>query len=108
MGDLFVTPVPFIDYASGGSAVEWTRTIDNLLNSGWDFDTVIPGHGKVSSRQDLVAWRNRFESMRNRVAEMVKQGRGKDEISRMLVADFGWSSTGMGMRSLDGLLAELK
>jgi glyoxylase-like metal-dependent hydrolase (beta-lactamase superfamily II) len=30
-GDLFVTGTPFIDYSAGGSAVEWTRTLDEVL-----------------------------------------------------------------------------
>lgn len=45
-GDLFVfgdeTP-QLIDYAGGGSAKEWTRTLDLALQL--DFDTVVPGHG---------------------------------------------------------------
>ena len=34
---------PLIDYAGGGSAIEWTKTLDEVLKL--DFDTVIPGHG---------------------------------------------------------------
>ncbi len=41
-GDLFLTnpTQPFIDYAQGGSALEWTGTLDKTLQL--DFDTAIP------------------------------------------------------------------
>src|SRR5271156_226129 len=42
-GDLFtvgtssapVTITPLVDYAANGSVVEWTKTLDGILNSGW-------------------------------------------------------------------------
>lgn len=107
-GDLFTNGAPFIDYSAGGSAVEWTRTLDEILK--WDFDTVIPGHGPVSKRADLIKYRQNFESMRNRVSGMVQEGKSKDEVAKMLVSDFGWSANpqSLSMRSLDGLMAELK
>ena len=104
-GDLFVTSMPFIDYSAGASAIEWTKTLDNALNA-WDFDTVIPGHGKVSTRQDLVKWKAGLETLRNRVAGLVREGKSKDDVVKVLVAEFGWSAT--GARSVDGLIAELR
>jgi glyoxylase-like metal-dependent hydrolase (beta-lactamase superfamily II) len=99
---------PYIDYSAGGSAVEWTRTLDEIMK--WDFDTVIPGHGPVSKRADLMAYRQKFEAMRNQVSGMVRGGKSKDDVAKMLVADFGWQANpqGLSMRSLDGLMAELK
>lgn len=103
-GDLFVEGAPLLDYAGGGSALDWTGTLDNVLKSGWDFDTVIPGHGKVTNRAGLIDFRTRFENMRYRISAMVRDGKGKDEISRTLTSDFGWPAT----RQPDGLIAELK
>jgi hypothetical protein len=37
--------MPVIDYAGGGSALEFIPTIDKLLTL--DFDTVILGHGRT-------------------------------------------------------------
>jgi cyclase len=107
-GDLFVEGAPFIDYSSQGSAVDWTKTIDGVLNSGWDFETVIPGHGKVSTKADLVKFRNGVETMRNRISGMVRDGKGRDDISKALTSEFGFPSTANGARSVDGLMAELK
>src|SRR5260370_469733 len=83
--DLFTNRSPFIDYTAGGSAIEWTRTLDQILK--WDFDTVIPGHGPVSKREDLVKYRQNFEAMRNRVTGMVGEGKGKDDVAKILVDD---------------------
>jgi cyclase len=106
-GDLFTGTPPFIDFASGGSAVEWTKTLDNLLQSGWDFDTVIPGHGPVSKKEDILKYRSNFETMRNRVSSMIREGKSKEEISKTLVNDFRWVANGNPMRQLDAMLAEL-
>jgi glyoxylase-like metal-dependent hydrolase (beta-lactamase superfamily II) len=105
-GDLFVSGVPFIDYSAGASAKEWTTTIDGILK--WDFDTVIPGHGPVSKRADLIKFRDNFAKMRDHVSSMVREGKGKDDVLKMLVADFGWSASGLAARAVDGLTAELK
>jgi cyclase len=107
-GDLFTNSAPFIDYSANGSAVDWTKTIDNVLKSDWDFDTVIPGHGPVSKRADLMKYRDNFVTMRDRVSGMVRGGKSKDDIKATLVSDFGWQATGLGMNSLDGMIAELK
>jgi hypothetical protein len=45
--------------------------------------------------------------MRDRVGGMTREGKAKDDISKMLVAEFGWTAAGTG-RSLDGMMAELK
>ncbi len=117
-GDLFtvgtstapVTVAPFIDYSANGSAIDWTKTLDGVLNSGWDFDIAIPGHGPVSKREDLVAYRKNFEAMRTRVSGMVRGGKSKDDVSKMLAAEFGWQigPNSLGARSIDSMIAELK
>jgi cyclase len=101
-GDLFVTGAPFIDYSAGASVNDWPGTLDGILK--WDFDTVIPGHGPVSTRADLVKYRDGMLKLRDRVSGMIRDGKSKDEVGKTLTADFGWTS----MRSLDGLMAEFK
>ena len=117
-GDLFtvatstapVTISPFIDYTANGSVVDWTKTLDGVLNSGWDFDTVIPGHGPISKRDDLAAYRRNFEKMRARVSSMVRAKKTKDDVAKMLTAEFGWSANpqALGSRSIEPMMAELK
>jgi glyoxylase-like metal-dependent hydrolase (beta-lactamase superfamily II) len=107
-GDAFTfgdaTP-QFIDYASGGSAKEWTRTLDSALQL--DFDTVVPGHGTVTTKAELRRFRDTTLSVRTKVRDMIVGKKTRDEILKMLQADFKWGQLQF-TRSLDGLIAELQ
>ena len=107
-GDMFLTNTktlqPYIDYANGGSAVEWPATLDSVLKEG--FDTVIPGHGPLSNRAGINRWQTTFRAMLDRVRSMAKAGRPKDEIAQMLVRDYEFQPA--AINQLDRLLAELK
>lgn len=107
-GDLFLTfpPQPFIDYAQGGSALEWTHTLDEVLKL--DFDIAIPGHGPVSDRAGILKFRNEFQAMRDRIQGMVRSGSSKDEISKVLVGDYHWAAGGLAVQQVDAMIAELK
>jgi cyclase len=129
-GDLFLgrpasrpdTPVRpaganiYVDYAQGGSFREWTKTLDGTLQL--DFDTAIPGHGPVSTKSDVVKFRNDVETMRTRLISLVKAGNTKPQILNVLETDYGWRSTGcpltpptagcLQFQQSDALLEELK
>ena len=100
-GDLFLTypPQPFIDYANGGSALEWTSTLDEVLKL--DFDVVIPGHGPVSDRAGLLKFKADFEVMRSRIGGMVHAGKSRDEVANTLVTEFGWAPGGLAVQQVD-------
>ena len=107
-GDLFLTfpTQPFIDSANGGSALEWTKTLDGVLSL--DFDIAIPGHGPVSDRAGILKFRNDFQAMRDRIQGMVRGGSNKDEISKVLVGEYHWANGGLAIQQVDALIAELK
>jgi len=107
-GDLFTvgdaTP-QLVDYAGGGSAKEWPTTLDGVL--GLDFDQVVPGHGTVGTKADMRKFHDTAVRLRTRVHEMIVQKKSKDEIAKMLTAEFHYAEFHLGM-SLDGLLVELR
>jgi cyclase len=106
-GDLFVNGAPFIDYSNGGSGLAWTNTFDEIPKI--DFVTIIPGHGNISKREDLVKWKKSFETMRGRVSELKRQGKPKEEVAKLLkLDDLGWQAGGLLARSLPGLYDEVK
>jgi len=107
-GDLFLTfpPQPFIDYANGGSALEWTKTLDAALKL--DFDVAIPGHGPVSDRAGILKFRDNFQAMRDRISGMLHSGASKDEISKVLTTDYHWAVGGLAIQQVDAMIAELK
>ncbi|MAM72127.1 MAG: hypothetical protein CMP91_13405 [Gammaproteobacteria bacterium] len=91
-GDLIIDGMPFIDYSSGGSAVEWVETIDALLEI--DFDTLIPGHGWIMNKEDVVAYRYRFAEMNRRMQELAQQGVPVDQVVEALqLEELGWENT---------------
>jgi cyclase len=106
----------FIDYAQGGSLLEWTKTLDGVLKL--DFDNAIPGHGPVSTKDDVVKFRAGVETMRNRLRGLVRQGSSKDDIVKTLETDYGWRAKGcppspptggcLAIQQVDALIAELK
>lgn len=107
-GDMFTfgNDVPeLIDYAGGGSAREWPKTLDSAL--ALDFDTVVPGHGNVTTRQEMRKYRASTAKLAARVHEMIAGKKSRDDISKMLRTEFYWTDLHLGM-GLDGAMAELR
>jgi glyoxylase-like metal-dependent hydrolase (beta-lactamase superfamily II) len=107
-GDMFVRGAPFVDYANGGSALEWDDTLNSVLQL--EFDTVIPGHGAVGTRDDLVQWKEDFETYRSRISDLSRAGKKPEDAATELKLDDikGWSLGTAQMRSMVGLFNELR
>ena len=106
-GDLMAGTSPLIDYNGGGSVVEWTKTLDSALKL--DFDTVIPGHGAITNKAGLMTYRNNVEKMRNRVSEMIHQGKSQDDVAKFMTAEYQWAPDSLQQKwSVPGMYAELK
>ena len=104
-GDLFVNgQAPFIDYSAHGSIVEWDQTIDKALQL--DFDTVIPGHGPVAKKADLMKWRSTIATLRSR-AKTACAGGAADAGKRIDAKDLGMGANPNFDRSIAGMCAEL-
>jgi cyclase len=94
-----------IDYAGGGSAKELPATLERVLKL--DFDAVVPGHGTVGTKADMVKFRTIAVNLRNRVHTMLTQKKTKAEIAKMLTDEFHYAQFHIDF-SLDGLMAELQ
>ena len=106
-GDLMAGTSPLIDYPGGGSVVEWTKTLDAAMKL--DFDTVIPGHGKVTNKAGLLAYRDNVEKLRNRVSGLIREGKGQDDVGKVMTSEFGWAPGSLQAQwSLPGIMTELK
>ena len=107
-GDLFTigdTTPELVDYPGGGSAKQWPQTIEGVLSL--DFDQVVPGHGTVGTKADMRKFHDTSIRLKDRVHEMIVGKKSKDEIAKMLTAEFHYADFHLGM-SLDGLLVELR
>lgn len=100
------TPGFYADYTINGSVLGWPATVDAALKLDWDI--VIPGHGPTSNRAAFLKWRREVDAVIDRVRTMARVGRTKTDIEQVLVREFGWETTGMPIRSLDAVMAELK
>jgi glyoxylase-like metal-dependent hydrolase (beta-lactamase superfamily II) len=107
-GDMFTfgdsTP-QLVDYSGGGSAKEWTATLDGALKL--DFDRVVPGHGNVTTKAEMRKFRESTVQLKTKVHDMIVAKKSKADIEKMLRTDFHFADLHV-QRSLDGLLNELK
>lgn len=88
MGDTFFHGMlPFIDLESGGSVDGLLAAIDVALGIANDSTRIIPGHGRIASRADLIAYRVRISSVRDRVAAEIAAGRTLEQIQALRLAD---------------------
>jgi cyclase len=107
-GDMFTfgDDVPeLIDYSGGGSAKEWTSTLDSVLQL--DFDNVVPGHGNPTTKAEMRKYRDSTLRLRNRVHELVVQKKSRADIEKAMRAEFHWADLHVA-RSLDGAIAEMQ
>jgi glyoxylase-like metal-dependent hydrolase (beta-lactamase superfamily II) len=71
---------PYIDYSTGGSIDGAIRAAEANLAKITDKMIVIPGHGAVSTKADLILFRDVLVDIRDKVAALKKQGRSLPEI----------------------------
>ena len=95
-GDLLHGIAPFIDYGNGGSSSGWVSTVNNIL--ALDFDTAIPGHGDIMTRDDVVSFRNQMEAVRARMADLIRSGMPKSQASdRIKTEALSWTMAENGL-----------
>ena len=71
---------PFIDYSTGGSIDGMIRATEANVTKVTDTMIVIPGHGAVGDKSQLVFYRDLLIGTREKVATLKRQGKSLDEI----------------------------
>lgn len=89
MGDLYFNRVtlPFIDRESGGSAQGMLLAVDRVLEMTNEDTKIIPGHGPIATRADLIAYRDMLAEVITRVLEAMAAGSSLEEIQALGIAD---------------------
>ena len=91
-GDLITEGMPVMDYPNGASAVEWVKVLDEILKL--DFDVVIPGHGKLLTKEHVRSDRHKLVTMNQRMTELVRNGVPKEKVfGQLKLDDLGWNHT---------------
>ena len=76
-------------FGNGGSAIEWPATLTKLL--ALDFETVIPGHGSIMTKDDIRTFRRKLETVIDRVTDQIAAGATRADIaSRVDTNDRAW------------------
>ena len=81
LGDIFWNGVyPFIDIATGGSIDGAIRLANESLARVTKKTIVVPGHGPVGDRAQLVEFRDMLVAVRANVSRLKQQGKSLDEV----------------------------
>ena len=89
VSDQITDATPIVDFANGGSAVEWTQILDGVLKL--DFDMAIPGRGEPKTKTDVADYRVKFATVITRAKDAIKAGATKDTLaSQVKTDDLGW------------------
>ena len=71
---------PFVDLSSGGNVRHLLVSIDQMIAMTDANTVVIPGHGPLATRADLIAWRAMIATAVERVEALKSAGRTLDQI----------------------------
>jgi glyoxylase-like metal-dependent hydrolase (beta-lactamase superfamily II) len=90
MGDIHLNYMyPFIDTSSGGTVDGVIAAVDRALALAGDRTKIIPGHGPISGKAELKAYRDMLATVSGRVKQMIRDGRKLEEITdSKITADF--------------------
>lgn len=82
-GDVFVRyGFPYIDDNNGGNIYGMIEAIDRLIDYSNDSTKIIPGHGPISSKNDLVVYRNMLVTIVMRIKNGIENGLSIGEIKK--------------------------
>lgn len=74
-GDVFVRyGLPFVDVVNGGNVNGMIRNLHAILALANDTTKIIPGHGELATKADMLAYVDMLEAVRYRVWDGIQQG----------------------------------
>ena len=80
-GDVFVRyGFPFIDENNGGNIFGIIKSVDDLISRIDNTTKIIPGHGPISSKKDLILYRNNLQLIVNRIREGILNNLSVEQI----------------------------
>jgi cyclase len=69
-----------IDFANGGDIRGLIRAADAFLKVSNDNTKIVPGHGALARKADLVAWRAMLVTSRERIEKLFNEGKSEQEV----------------------------
>ena len=92
MGDHFFNGAfPFVDLANGGTVQGYIDNLEKVLSWISDDTSVIPGHGPVLTKDEVRTFRDRMQTLQDRMRVAIDGGATRDNIvSRVETTDLDW------------------
>ena len=69
-----------IDFANGGDVRGMIRALDTYLRVSNDGTKIVPGHGPLAGKADLVIFRDMLVTSRDRIEKLFNEGRSEQEV----------------------------
>ena len=80
-GDAFVSGMyPFVDGSSGGRFAGIISAVDVMLGRVDEETLIVPGHGPLSGRAELLSYRAMLVDVRDRIGAAIEEGKTRDEV----------------------------
>ncbi len=81
MGDTYFNGLyPFIDYSSAGRVEGMIAAADKVLGMAGEKTKIIPGHGPLSNKAELKAYRDMLATISGRVKQAIGEGKSDEDI----------------------------
>jgi glyoxylase-like metal-dependent hydrolase (beta-lactamase superfamily II) len=71
---------PNIDVGVGAGIKGMVAAVDTFIKMSNDQTKVVPGHGTLMTRADLVTYRALLQTAQDRVAKLIAEGKSEDEV----------------------------
>jgi len=90
VGELYSQEAPLPDFGGGGTLAGWGPALEQVLKL--DFDLAVPSIGPPVGRAELVAFKERVQTLTSRAAALVRAGVAQDRfLQDLTTADLGWT-----------------
>jgi glyoxylase-like metal-dependent hydrolase (beta-lactamase superfamily II) len=108
-GDFFRSAgYPNIDLNNGGTLEGMLEALNAAINASGGNTKVIPGHGPVMDRAGLIANRDMFMGVRDRVAQLIREGKTAEQtVAAKPTADYDARVPGATASTADRFVRQL-
>ena len=81
-GDTFRNDMRYqnIDFANGGDVRGMIRALNTYLQVANDNTKIVPGHGALATKADLVKFRDMLVTSRDRIEKLFNEGKTEEEV----------------------------
>ena len=104
MGDVFVGQYPIIDVSRGGSYLGLIETLNAAIAIVGPDTKIIPGHGPVAGRDDMIAFRDMLLGLHERISVLAAEGQTLAQIIAASPSS-NWDKRWAGPRGSQALIA---